>query len=146
MATTRPALVRTCRPSTREPCTTLASDWTSMPCGGTEMPVSVLPSTGPLSVNRSTSASAGELSAFIRYRLSVARVCWPGETNQKSVAGAGQAACGSPVGPVCSAARPPDMPALARMATPPSELRFWARPRRSLSGRRLRLCRNQCSA
>ena len=53
---------------------------------------------------------------------------WPGEANQKSVAGAGQAACGSPDGPVCSAARPPDMPALARMATPPSDVTAGTRP------------------
>src|ERR1022692_3591028 len=120
-ATSRPTLVRTCSATTLDPCTSLARDCTSRPWAGTETPVSVLPSSGPLSVKMSTSASAGWLSAFIRYSCMLAAACCPGPTNQKSVPGLLQTAAGSPPDPVCSTSSARAIDPVARTITPPRD-------------------------
>src|SRR6266496_3625401 len=118
-ATSRPTLVRTCSATTLDPCTSLARDCTSRPWAGTAIPVSIVPSSGPLSVKMSTSASAGWLSAFIRYSCRPATACCPGPTNQKSVPGPPQAAVGRPPPPVCSTSSAPAIDPVARTITPP---------------------------
>ena len=118
-ADTRPTLVVTFSDITRVPFSSPARDCTTMPCGGTEMPESVPPSTGPLSVRIWTDASAGWLSVFIRYsRMSPTGRC-PGPTNQKSVPGPWHCAVPIPLALVCSASSPRAREPLARIITPP---------------------------
>src|SRR6202034_4310784 len=90
-----------------------------MLCGGTMIPVSELPSSGPLSVSASTSASAAWLSVFIRYSSTWDAAAWPGPTNQKSVPGAGHWAVTSPPDPACSTSSPWAMAPVAWTTTPP---------------------------
>ncbi len=104
---------------TREPCSSLPSDWVTIPCGGTTIPVSALPSSGPASVSASTATSAGCPPVFIRYSSICAAAETPGPANQKSVPGTGQAAVTRPPGPVCSAAKPWASAPLAATITPP---------------------------
>ena len=65
-AATWPTLVRTCRVSDRGLRSTVASDCTIIPWGGTEIPLSVVCCSGPASVKMSTSASAVSPLVFIR--------------------------------------------------------------------------------
>ena len=68
-ATTRPTLVLTCSASTLDDCTRPVSDWVTMLCGGTVMPLSALSSSGPplvRSVVAVTCALAGALSVLMR--------------------------------------------------------------------------------
>ncbi len=65
-ATTCPTLVRMCRAMARAPRSILPRDWTTMACGATEMPVSVLPTRGPASVKAWTLTSADSLPGFMR--------------------------------------------------------------------------------
>jgi len=65
-ATTRPALALTCSAMTVDPRMSLARDWTTMPCGGTVIPISEPASRGMPSVRALTCTSAGWLSTFIR--------------------------------------------------------------------------------
>src|SRR5450755_2750600 len=102
-----------------------------MPCGGTAIPVSELPSSGPLSVSALTCTSADWPSVFIRYNSMRAAEATPGPTNQKSVPGAGHCPVTSPPGLVCSTSSPcaiaPEAwtmtpPRLGAVVTPPLEL------------------------
>src|SRR5450755_2143480 len=69
----------------------------------------------------SISASAGWLSAFMRYSCMLASPRCPGPTNQKSVPGLSQIAVGSPPAPVCSTASARAIDPVARMITPPRD-------------------------
>ena len=112
-------LVRTCSDTDREFRSAGPSDWTTMLCGGTVIPVSVVSCSGPASVKMSTATSAGWLLTFIRYSRIRPAVCWPGPANQKSVPGLPQAAVGSPVPVVCSTSSPCASGPVAWMTTPP---------------------------
>src|SRR5215469_5016246 len=121
-ATTWPTVVLTFSAMMPEPCSRPSSDWTTMPCGGTVMPLSALPSTGgPLaaSVTAWTCASAGVLPVFVRYSSIVAADFCPGPANQKFVPGAPHWAVTSPPGPVCSTSRPCASAPVALTWTPP---------------------------
>src|ERR1700722_11858241 len=65
-----------------------------------------------------TAASAGWLSALIRYRL-MCRVVDPGPTNQKSEPGKPQRAVGWPPGPSCSTSSPWALAPAALTISPP---------------------------
>jgi len=90
-----------------------------MLCGGTAMPVSGLPCSGPASVEISTFAAAGWLPAFTRNSWMRATLCCPGPTNQKSVPGLSHRANGMPPALICSTSSPRAIDPLAWTTTPP---------------------------
>src|SRR6516225_2912626 len=118
-ATTCPTLVRTRRATTRVPCSILSRDWRTMLCGATAMPVSVLPCSGPASVNAWTVASAGCPLTFIRKTWMCGAVKTPGPTNQKSVPGPAQRAAARPLSLTCSASSPRAIAPVAWITVPP---------------------------
>src|SRR5258708_37932457 len=104
-ATTLPTLVVMCNAAALADWTSLSRFCTTIACGGTTMPESAAPSSGPLSVWTATCASAATLSVLIRYN-SVCSFVAAGPTNQKSEPGAWHRAVGCPVGPSCSTSNP----------------------------------------
>src|SRR5690242_5012201 len=98
-ATTRPMLVCTSMATTLDPLATEDRDSVTVWCGGTVMPVSLLPAWDcPASVMTVTSTLAASESTFIMLtEIFDTPFCFPGPTNHRSEPGAPQRTAAMPV-------------------------------------------------
>ena len=106
-AATRPMLVCTSMASTLDPCATAESDWVTVWCGGTVIPLSLPTWAWPASLMTLTSTLAAVESTFIRSsRTCDPPLACPGPRNHRSEPGAAQRTLASPEPRVSSASMP----------------------------------------